>query len=111
MRDVLPHRGRFTAISNYGTGGDPRARGRRTSAEPSATVTGKISRVRVLGADGGESRFTWAEAGTLQSFPADHPWRGRDIGQQIGNAVPPLLGRHLLTAALAPARRLVPRAA
>lgn len=40
------------------------------------------------------------EAGALQSFPADHPWSGRDIGQQIGNAVPPRLGAALLTAAL-----------
>ncbi|MFI8454207.1 DNA cytosine methyltransferase [Kitasatospora sp. NPDC085464] len=100
MGDVLPERGPFTVVSNYGTGGDPKARGRRTSGEPSATVTGKVSRVRVLAADGTESRFSWAEAGTLQSFPVDHPWSGRDIGQQIGNAVPPLLAHHLLTAAL-----------
>ncbi|MFD5436620.1 DNA cytosine methyltransferase [Kitasatospora sp. NPDC127067] len=100
MGDALPERGPFTVVSNYGTGGDPKARGRRTSGEPSATVTGKVSRVRVLSADDTESRFTWAEAGALQSFPADHPWSGRDIGQQIGNAVPPLLARHLITAAL-----------
>ncbi|MEV7023980.1 DNA cytosine methyltransferase [Kitasatospora sp. NPDC093558] len=100
MGDVLPERGGFTVVSNYGTGGDPKARGRRTSAEPSATVTGKISRVRVLDDDGTESRFMWAEAGALQSFPADHPWTGRDIGQQIGNAVPPRLGAALLAAAL-----------
>ncbi len=102
MADVLPGRGPFTVVSNYGTGGDPARRGRRSSTEPSATVTGKVSRVRVLAdSDGAESRFTWAEAGALQSFPPDHPWSGRDVGQQIGNAVPPLLGKHLLTAALA----------
>lgn len=32
--------------SNYGTGGDPAARGERTSDEPSATVTSKIDRNR-----------------------------------------------------------------
>ncbi|RKT16886.1 DNA (cytosine-5)-methyltransferase 1 [Streptomyces sp. 1114.5] len=100
MGDALPGRGPFTVVSNYGTGGDPKARGRRTSGEPSATVTGKVSRTRVLADDGTESRFTWAEAGALQSFPADHPWSGRDIGQQIGNAVPPLLAHHLITAAI-----------
>ncbi|MEU1419530.1 DNA cytosine methyltransferase [Kitasatospora sp. NPDC005751] len=103
MADVLPGRGPFTVVSNYGTGGDPKARGRRTSAEPSATVTGKVSRVRVIADDGTEDRFTWAEAGALQSFPTDHPWTGRDIGQQIGNAVPPRLAHHLLTAATRPA--------
>ncbi|MFE2721321.1 DNA cytosine methyltransferase [Kitasatospora sp. NPDC059327] len=100
MADVLPGRGPFTVVSNYGTGGDPKARGRRSSLEPSATVTGKISRARVLADDGVEDRFSWVEAGALQSFPPDHPWSGRDIGQQIGNAVPPLLARHLLAAAL-----------
>ncbi|MEU9075960.1 DNA cytosine methyltransferase [Kitasatospora sp. NPDC048538] len=100
MADVLPQRGEFTVVSNYGTGGDPAKRGRRTSGEPSATVTGKVSRVRVLADDGTESRFTWAEAGALQSFPPDHPWTGRDIGQQIGNAVPPRLAHHLITAAI-----------
>ncbi|MFI8457660.1 DNA cytosine methyltransferase [Kitasatospora sp. NPDC085464] len=100
MADVLPERGPFTVVSNYGTGGDPKARGRRTSGDPSATVTGKVSRVRVVSDDGTEDRFTWAEAGALQSFPPDHPWTGRDIGQQIGNAVPPRLAHHLITAAI-----------
>ncbi|WP_327088239.1 DNA cytosine methyltransferase [Nonomuraea sp. NBC_01738] len=87
----------FTVVSNYGTGGDPKARGKRTHAEPSATVTGKISRNRIEG-DG--SRFDWPEAGLLQTFPADYPWDGGDISQQIGNAVPPLLALHVLDAAL-----------
>jgi DNA (cytosine-5)-methyltransferase 1 len=43
-------------------------------------------------------RITAAEAGVLQSFPADHPWAGNKGQQfsQIGNAVPPLLAAHLL---------------
>lgn len=100
MGEVLDRPAPFTVISNYGTGGDPKNRGRRTSAEPAATVTGKISRFRIVDTDGVEQpRFTHAEAGLLQSFPADHPWSGRDIAQQIGNACPPLLAKALAEAA------------
>ncbi|MGW7688890.1 DNA cytosine methyltransferase [Streptomyces asiaticus] len=100
MGDVLPHRGAFEVISNYGTGGDPKNRGRRTSAEPAATVTGKISRNRIVAPDGRElPRFTPAEAGQLQGFPADYPWTGLDIGQQIGNAVPVPLATAVIAAA------------
>lgn len=99
MGDALD-RPPFTVISNYGTGGDPKNRGRRTSDEPAFTVTGKISRNRVVDADGRDlDRFTAAEAGQLQGFPADWPWRGNDIAQQIGNACPVLLGRALIEAA------------
>ncbi|WP_165983928.1 DNA cytosine methyltransferase [Streptomyces sp. YIM 98790] len=43
-------------------------------------------------------RITAAEAGVLQSFPRRYPWRGNkgQIFSQIGNAVPPRLGAHLL---------------
>ncbi|RCG31640.1 DNA cytosine methyltransferase [Sphaerisporangium album] len=100
MADVLDRRSPFYVISNYGTGGDPKARGRRASSEPSATVTGKIFRNRVVSPDGAEmERFSLAEAGRLQTFPADYPWSGRDVGQQIGNAVPPRLAMHILSAA------------
>ncbi|MFD5916197.1 DNA cytosine methyltransferase [Kitasatospora sp. NPDC058201] len=99
MGDVLD-RGPFTAVSNYGTGGDPAKRGRRTSAEPAFTVTGKINRLRLY-RDGRElDRLSPAEAGLLQGFPADYPWTGSDIPQQIGNAVPIPLGRAILAAAL-----------
>lgn len=99
MGDVLD-RGPFTVVSNYGTGGDPKNRGRRTSAEPAFTVTGKISRLRLLDPDGRElDRLTPSEAGQLQGFPADWPWSGNDIPQQIGNACPPPLAEALLRAA------------
>jgi len=100
INDVLDRGSSFFVISNYGTGGDPKARGRRSSSEPSATVTGKISRNRIVAEDGTEmARLTPSEAGRLQTFPVDYPWSGRDISQQIGNAVPPRLGMHVFSAA------------
>ncbi|WP_052683147.1 DNA cytosine methyltransferase [Streptomyces sp. FxanaA7] len=106
MGDALPHRGPFTVISNYGTGGDPKNRGRRASSEPAFTVTGKISRLRLVNPEGRElPRLTASEAGRLQGFPADWPWSGSDIPQQIGNACPVPLGRALFRSILpAPAR-------
>lgn len=92
----------YEVVSNYGTGGDPAARGRRTSGQPSATVTGKISRNRIVSSyDQRElERFTQAEAGQLQTFPVDYPWSGRNRAQQIGNAIPPRLAVHVLACAL-----------
>lgn len=91
----------FSVVSNYGTGGDPKARGRRISDEPAFTVTGKVSRNRVVDTHGVDvDRFTAAEAGRLQTFPVDFPWSGADVAQQIGNAIPPRLGAHILASAL-----------
>lgn len=103
MADVLPHRpGPWSVISNYGTGGDPKNRGRRRHDEPAATVTGKVSRNRIVADDGTElERFTHAEAGVLQGFPATWPWMGSDISQQVGNACPPPLAAALLGAVTA----------
>ncbi|MFF7769618.1 DNA cytosine methyltransferase [Streptomyces massasporeus] len=97
----------FTVISNYGTGGVPEARGRRDHDAPSATITGKVSRNRVVhkGTDTDLSRFErfdHAEAGVLQSFPVAYPWSGKDVPQQIGNAVPPRLALHVLRQVLGP---------
>ncbi|MVO90311.1 DNA cytosine methyltransferase [Streptomyces sp. p1417] len=43
-------------------------------------------------------RITAAEAGVLQTFPADYPWQGNkgQVFHQVGNAVPPRLAAHLL---------------
>jgi site-specific DNA-cytosine methylase len=51
---------------------------------------------------GGTVRITIAEAATLQGFPAGYPWQGNRtrVFEQIGNAVPPPLAAHCITAAL-----------
>ncbi|MHB9861468.1 DNA cytosine methyltransferase [Streptomyces sp. YIM S03343] len=101
----------FVVRSNYGSGGDPKKRGLRTSHSPAATVTGKVRRNTLFDLKGfnaqGEpelgpeqDRFTFREAGLLQTFPAEYPWRGTDVAQQIGNAIPPLLAVNVLCAAL-----------
>ncbi|MFI9355623.1 DNA cytosine methyltransferase [Streptomyces lydicus] len=101
MGEALDRAEPFIVVSNYGSGGDVRARGRRTSTEPAPTVTGKIDRNRVMTEDGSDlARLSHSEAGCLQSFPADHPWAGKNIPLQIGNATPPLLAAHLLAASL-----------
>ncbi|MFF4699848.1 DNA cytosine methyltransferase [Streptomyces chattanoogensis] len=113
MRDALAkpvgsHPGRptpFLVRSNYGSSGNPGRRGVRTDQQPAATVTGRISRFVVfehldenIVYEG--PRFSMNEAGMLQSFPPDYPWSGTAQAQQVGNAVPPLFGAHLLSAAL-----------
>ncbi|MER5340090.1 DNA cytosine methyltransferase [Streptomyces mirabilis] len=100
----LPDRPAFTVVSNYGTGGDPAARGRRDHDTPSSTVTGKVSRNRLINKATNTDlpRFELAEAGVLQTFPVAYPWRGRDRSQQIGNAVPPRLALHVLRHVLEP---------
>ncbi|MGW2591017.1 DNA cytosine methyltransferase [Streptomyces sp. NPDC001515] len=100
----------FVLVSNYGSGGDPKNRGRRTSAEPAATITGKFRRNRLFLLKENESgekevgeeldRLSFEEGGLLQSFPARYPWRSTDVAQQIGNAVPPRLSLHVLSFAL-----------
>lgn len=50
----------------------------------------------------GSVRISVTEAGILQSFPPDYPWRGA-LGErflQIGNAIPPLLAKAVIAEAI-----------
>ena len=51
--------------------------------------------------DGESVRVTVHEAATLQTFPADYPWQGTQAAQyqQVGNAIPCMLARHILAVA------------
>nr|WP_296777413.1 DNA cytosine methyltransferase [Rhodococcus sp. (in: high G+C Gram-positive bacteria)] len=100
MGTALGRSGWFEVVSNYGSGGVSTARGRRNADQPSATVTGKVSRNRIVDRSGVElSRFTPGEAGRLQTFPSDYPWVDSAWAQQVGNAMPPRLAVHALAAA------------
>jgi DNA (cytosine-5)-methyltransferase 1 len=77
---------------------------------PATTVQGdpRVGRPGHKDRDKGESQFerdslkiTQVEAAILQSFRADYPWHGNkgQQFQQIGNAVPPLLAAHIISAA------------
>lgn len=85
-----------------------------TARRPSPTIVGSY-RPDIVAAPGyrkagdpprqktpGSVHVTAAEAGVLQSFPSDYPWQGDEAKQfeQIGNAVPPLMGAAVLAALL-----------
>lgn len=93
----------------YVNGNQPNA-GRWVFDRPATTVVGSF-KPEVIAAPGyrtetsrqdapGSVSVSVSEAGVLQSFPADHPWRGSRSKQyeQVGNAIPPLLAAHILSA-------------
>lgn len=65
---------------------------------PAPTVSGECLRWGwAEGDDPAVRNLTVVEAGVLQSFPPVYPWQGNkgQQGQQVGNAVPPLLAAHI----------------
>lgn len=100
MGEVLDIDVPFIVESNYGSGGDPKNRSKRHSDRPAFTVTGKASRNKIIINGDNSRRLGPDEAGRLQTFPHDYPWKGRDVSQQIGNAIPPRLGAHVLNGLL-----------
>lgn len=103
MADALGWDG-ATLVSNYGTNGDPKRRGRRTMDRPAFTITGKCGRNRWEWPDGTSRNVTTTEAGVLQGFRPDYPWQGGSISrqQQIGDTVPPPLAAAVLAPLLLP---------
>lgn len=82
----------FSIASQYG------GNALRTQDQPATTVTSKHRGVSVRFPNGHRRQITPAEAGVLQSFPADWPWAGAKWRKfiQIGNAIPPLMAQAVL---------------
>jgi len=105
MSDALGWARDVAVRSNYGTRGDPADRRVRIGSQPAWTVTSKVDRNIVFrnGEDPSRSsKVSVQEASTLQTFPADYPWRGTRSQQcqQVGNAIPPLLAEAILREAV-----------
>lgn len=98
----------FTMTGNYGGSDvlymDTGYRGGhvRPASWLARTMTGRSRDNRLLGVDGVRLRnLTPQEAAAIQTFPDHYPWQGnkREVFQQIGNAVPPLIAERVICAA------------
>lgn len=92
------------------TGRDWKKGGSRDDAQtitldrPAPTVTGIPSQWQWREPDLGEAvNVTIEECAAIQTFPVDYPWQGSRSSrfQQIGNAVPPVLARAVLSELIA----------
>lgn len=69
----------------------------RPVTEAAPTISGECLRWGWADGDDVERNLTIEEAAVLQSFPTNYPWVGTKgkKGEQVGNAVPPLLAAHV----------------
>lgn len=104
-RDLPDDLAREVMGGAYKSGGGRTGYFRRLHRDlPSPTIMGSPSQKSTYLGHPTENRpINTAEAATLQSYPTPFPFQGTKTKQflQIGNAVPPLLAEHILSALIA----------
>lgn len=90
----------FPRLNDKDDGGIYRARDLFRADGAAPTLTEKVRSWKRFPEDGSAPiKVTMADAAMLQTFPTDHPFQGSPskVALQIANAVPPLLGKAILS--------------
>ena len=98
MASALGHDDAIMVSNYYGANyiDGKRQLGRREMTEPSFTLTGKCKGFKWEDKETKKKRnLTTQECLVLQSFPSDYKLYQREVGQQIGNAIPPMLAYNM----------------